>query len=96
MGEEGGRSARRRPRHDARDRVQDDIYDERGVDREVDPGVRVRHDPAVRRRQDHEEGKCMMRWRVRLTRASTTRRRWENLGFMPCRRFQCLGGTGSS
>ena len=34
--------ARRRARHDARDRVEDDIYDERGVDREVDPGVRVR------------------------------------------------------
>ena len=29
--------ARRRARHDARDGVENDVYDERGVDREVDP-----------------------------------------------------------
>ena len=66
MGEEGGRSARRRPRHDARDRVEDDVDDEGGVDREVDPRVRVRHDPAVRRRQDHEQSECRFTcWYVR-------------------------------
>ena len=35
---------RRRPRHDARDRVQDHVHHKSRIDREVDPRVRVRHD----------------------------------------------------